>query len=43
MNIHKDISFVDLVFHVFITCGKKDIVVNAPAINPKSVIGSIRL
>ncbi len=30
-NIPRDISFVLFVLHVFINCGRKDIVVNKPA------------
>lgn len=38
MNIPKDISLVDFVLHVWITCGKNAVIVNAEAANPKSVI-----
>lgn len=38
VNIPKDISLVDFVFQVLITCGKKAIVVNIAAPNPIIVI-----
>ena len=36
-NIPKEMSFVDLVFQLLTTCGKKAIVVKAPASNPMVV------
>ena len=39
-NIDREMSFVDLDFHVFITCGRNENVVNAAAANP--IISSIR-
>ena len=40
-NIPADMSFVDRVFQVLITCGRKDIVVRVPAAMPRSVTASI--
>ena len=37
----RDMSFVSFNFHVFITWGRNENVVKAPAISPKMVIGSI--
>jgi len=38
MYIKRDMSLVSLNFHVFITCGIKDMVVSVPAKSPKIVI-----
>jgi len=40
-NIHNETSLVDLVFHVLITCGRKDMVVNMPPKKPNNVVESI--
>jgi len=40
-NIPADISFVDRVFQVLITCGRKDTVVRVPAAMPRSVTASM--
>lgn len=40
-NISSEMSFVCLDLYVFITCGKKDIVVSVPAANPSRVAKSI--
>lgn len=42
-NIPVDKSFVDRVFHVLITCGRKETVVRVPAAIPSSVIASMAL
>ena len=41
MNIPRDMSLADLVFHVFKICGRKEAVVIAPATIPNTVIQSI--
>lgn len=41
MNIPIDMSFVDLVFQVLITCGKNEMVVRVPAAMPRSVTVSM--
>lgn len=43
MNMPVEISFVDRVFQVFMTCGRKESVVIVPAVRPRSVTKSIRL
>ncbi|AEE15086.1 hypothetical protein Thena_1474 [Thermodesulfobium narugense DSM 14796] len=36
-NIMRDMSFVERVFHAFITCGTRELVVSIPANNPRYV------